>query len=127
MTDIVERLREGVFGSDETKTDAVIHSHMRVAADEIEWLRKERLKLIEDLGRAHAGVLPWMEQVAYLTAKWGTNMGLLQAASDGLREAGAIFAADGLLAKVKEEEEWMKQRLAPLSKQTTMSGSEQPK
>lgn len=40
MTDIVERLREGIFGSDETKTDTVIHAHMQVAADEIERLRK---------------------------------------------------------------------------------------
>ena len=39
MTDIVTRLREGVFGTDETKTDAVIHSHMQAAADEIERLR----------------------------------------------------------------------------------------
>ena len=39
MSDIVERLREGVFGTDETKTDAVIHSHMQAAADEIERLR----------------------------------------------------------------------------------------
>jgi hypothetical protein len=42
MTDIVERLREGVFGGDETKTDAVIHSHMQAGADEIERLRAER-------------------------------------------------------------------------------------
>lgn len=40
MTDIVTRLREGVFGTNETKTDAVIHSHMQVAADEIERLRE---------------------------------------------------------------------------------------
>lgn len=40
MTDIVDRLREGVFGSDETKTDAVIHSHMQAAANEIERLRE---------------------------------------------------------------------------------------
>lgn len=42
MTDIVERLREGVFGSDETKTDAVIQTYMQDAADEIERLRSER-------------------------------------------------------------------------------------
>jgi hypothetical protein len=107
MTDIVKRLRERAEHE---------------AANEIEWLRKERLKLIEDLGRAHAGVLPWMEQVVYLHSRWARNMGLLQATSDALREAGAIYAADGLLAKVKEEEEWMKQRLAPLSKQTSTAG-----
>jgi hypothetical protein len=110
MTDIIERLLKpggGVFA------DEVVA--------EIEWLRKERLKLIEDLGRAHAGVLPWIEQVVYLNGRWARNIGLLQAASDGLREAGAIYAADGLMAKVKEEEEWMKQRLAPLSKQTATS------
>jgi uncharacterized protein (DUF3084 family) len=42
MTDIVKRLREGVFGGDETKTDVVIHSHMQAGADEIERLRAER-------------------------------------------------------------------------------------
>lgn len=119
MTDIVERLREGRTNG--TALRWCVTDIHREAADEIEWLRKERLKLIEDLGRAHAGVLPWMEQTAYLTAVWGKHMGWLQAASDGLREAGAIFAADGLLAKVKEEEEWMKQRLAPLSKQTVLA------
>ena len=45
MTDIVERLREGVFGSDETKTDTVIHAHMQVAAAEIERLRTENAAL----------------------------------------------------------------------------------
>jgi hypothetical protein len=110
MTDIIERLLKpggGVFA------DEVVA--------EIEWLRKERLKLIEDLGRAHAGVLPWIEQVVYLNGRWARNIGLLQAASDALREAGAVFAADGLMAKIQEEEEWMKQRLAPLSKQTATS------
>ena len=48
-------------------------------------------------------------------------MGWLQAASDALRQAGSIVAADQLAVKVKEEEEWMKQRLAPLSKQTATS------
>jgi hypothetical protein len=110
MTDIVERLLKPGGG---VLADEVVA--------EIEWLRKERLKLIEDLGRAHAGVLPWIEQVVYLNGRWARNIGLLQAASDGLREAGAIYAADGLMAKVKEEEEWMKQRLAPLSKQTATS------
>jgi hypothetical protein len=110
MTDIIERLLKPGGG---VLADEVVA--------EIEWLRKERLKLIEDLGRAHAGVLPWIEQVVYLNGRWARNIGLLQAASDGLREAGAIYAADGLMAKVKEEEEWMKQRLAPLSKQTATS------
>jgi hypothetical protein len=39
MSDIVERLREGVFGSDTTKTDAFLHSLTHEAADEIERLR----------------------------------------------------------------------------------------
>ena len=39
MTDVVDRLREGVFGGDETKTDAVIHMYMQVAAAEIGRLR----------------------------------------------------------------------------------------
>jgi len=120
MTDIVEQLRS--YADDAADLGATDEANIvSQAANEIEWLRKERLKLIEDLGRAHAGVLPWMEQVVYLHSRWGKNMGLLQATSDALREAGAIYAADGLLAKVKEEEEWMKQRLAPLSKQTATS------
>jgi hypothetical protein len=110
MTDIIERLLKPGGG---VLADEVVA--------EIEWLRKERLKLIEDLGRAHAGVLPWIEQVVYLNGRWARNIGLLQAASDALREAGAVFAADGLMAKIQEEEEWMKQRLAPLSKQTATS------
>ena len=62
MTDIVERLREGVFGSGETKTDTVIHAHMQVAADEIERLRAEVHTLSTtcghcgDLERAWAGL-----------------------------------------------------------------------
>jgi hypothetical protein len=39
--DIVKRLREGTFGSDETKTDCVINAHMHRAADEIERLRAD--------------------------------------------------------------------------------------
>jgi len=116
MTDIVDRLRYA-----HTRNLPLDDSLMGQAATEIEWLRKERLKLIEDLGRAHAGVLPWIEQVVYLNGRWARNIGLLQAASDALREAGAVFAADGLMAKIQEEEEWMKQRLAPLSKQTATS------
>ena len=52
MSDIVERLREGVFGTDETKTDAVIHSHMQAAADEIERLRAERDEAIDQRNAA---------------------------------------------------------------------------
>jgi hypothetical protein len=120
MTDIVDRLRYA-----HTRNLPLDDSLMGQAATEIEWLRKERLKLIEDLGRAHAGVLPWMEQVVYLNGRWARNIGLLQAASDGLREAGAIYAADGLMAKVKEDEEWMKQRLSPLMSLNATSKSGQ--
>jgi hypothetical protein len=122
MTDLVERLR--MRDQYEATLDHLGRlyglklSLEHEAATEIEWLRKERLKLMEDLGRAHAGVLPWIEQVAYLTGRWGTTMGWLLAASDALRQAGSIVAADQLTAKMKEEEEWMKQRLTPLSKQT---------
>lgn len=116
MTDIVERLRYA-----HTRNLPLDDSLMGQAATEIEWLRKERLKLIEDLGRAHASVLPWMEQVVYLNSRWARNIGLLQGASDALREVGATYAADGLMTKLKEEEEWMKQRLSPLTKQTKTS------
>jgi len=47
MSDIVKRLREGVFGSDTTKTDAFLHSLTHAAADEIEKLR-EALRVAMD-------------------------------------------------------------------------------
>jgi hypothetical protein len=64
MNDIVERLREGVFGTDETKTDAVIHSHMQAAADEIERLRAECQRLAGEVSRAHKDALGWMQKAA---------------------------------------------------------------
>lgn len=39
MTDIVDRLKEGVYGSAVTKTDEVLHALMHEAAAEIERLR----------------------------------------------------------------------------------------
>jgi len=39
MSDLVKRLREGVFGGDTTKTDAFLHSLTHEAATEIEKLR----------------------------------------------------------------------------------------
>lgn len=39
MTDIVERLREGIFGSTVAKTDNVLHAYMQEAAAEITRLR----------------------------------------------------------------------------------------
>lgn len=39
--DIVARLREGTFGTDETKTDCVLNAYMHRAANEIERLRAE--------------------------------------------------------------------------------------
>ena len=41
MTDIVDRLKEGVFGSDEAKTDDVLHCYMKMGASEIRSLRDE--------------------------------------------------------------------------------------
>lgn len=38
MNDLINRLREGVFGSDEAKTDDVIQAYMHRAADRIEQL-----------------------------------------------------------------------------------------
>jgi len=38
---LVERLREGVFGSNEAKTDTVLHALMIQAANEIESLRQQ--------------------------------------------------------------------------------------
>jgi len=39
MTDIVERLREGIFGGAGAKTDGVLHAYMQEGADEITRLR----------------------------------------------------------------------------------------
>lgn len=53
---LVERLREGVFGSDEAKTDNVLHSYMNQAADRIEALEKQRDELLAALEEAIAGM-----------------------------------------------------------------------
>ena len=78
MTDIVERLREGVFGSGETKTDVVIHSHMQVAADEIERLLAERDEAVATLAlyRAENGctrgqrTTQWCGEATKLRRAW---------------------------------------------------------
>lgn len=49
MSDIVERLREGVLGSGITKTDTFLHSTMQEAADEIEKLRAENERLTNNV------------------------------------------------------------------------------
>ena len=48
MTDIVERLREGVWGRSR-RADAAIQAVMQEGADEIERLRKEAARLREAL------------------------------------------------------------------------------
>jgi hypothetical protein len=117
MTDIVERLREGVWGR-ARRADAVIHANMQDGAAEIEWLRDERQRLADELGKAHLDVLPWIEQVGWLTGEWNLLVAALKQAADGLREVGAIHAADGIDAMLKEREPWSKTVFLPATKLT---------
>ena len=48
---LVARLREGTFGTDEAKTDPVLSSYMTQAADEIERLRAELADLQDGYSR----------------------------------------------------------------------------
>jgi len=115
MTDIVERLRnrgQAVHG--ERKPDSIYE----VVADEIEWLRGERQRLADELGKAHLDILPWIEQVGYLNGEWNLLVAALKQAADGLREVGAIHAADGIDAMLKERELWSKAVFLPATKPT---------
>ena len=69
MTDIVDRLRQEAEYPDEG-------GHVCAeAADEIEWLRGERLRLAADLAKAHLDIVAWIAkaQARYaedLTPPW---------------------------------------------------------
>ena len=54
MTDIVKRLRKGVFGTDVCKTDSIINTYMIEADDEIEKLRESKKEIERDLAYKHA-------------------------------------------------------------------------
>ena len=112
MTDIVERLRDPSRGSPRWGDT------MDEAAAEIEWLRSERQRLADELGKAHLDVLPWIEQVGWLTGEWNLLVAALKQAADGLREVGAIHAADGIDAMLKEREPWSKTVFLPATKLT---------
>jgi hypothetical protein len=107
VTDIVERLRL-------TNAD-FLHEE---AAAEIEWLRGERQRLADELGKAHRDVLPWIDQVGYLNGEWNLLVAALKQAADGLREVGAIHAADGIDAMLKEREPWSMAVFLPATKLT---------
>lgn len=122
MTDIVERLRQ------RDEYDQVVDhldrpyglakSLEHEAAAEIEWLRGERQRIADELGKAHLDILPWIEQVGWLTGEWNLLVAALKQAGDGLREAGAIHAADGIDAMLKEREPWTKAVFLPATKLT---------
>jgi hypothetical protein len=62
MVDIVDRLRDPSLGSPrwmETMTEA---------ANEIEWLRRERDRLAAELGKAHRDIIPWIEKAGAVAA-----------------------------------------------------------
>ena len=115
MTDIVKRLRNYADDAADlgASEEAVIVSQ---AADEIEWLRGERMRLAVDLGKAHRAILPWIEQVGYLNGEWNLLVAALRQAADGLREVGAIHAADGIDAMMKEREPWSRAVFLPATK-----------
>ena len=53
-TTLVERLREGTFGSDEAKTDPVINAYMRQAATRIEELERQLAERNAEIARYKA-------------------------------------------------------------------------
>jgi hypothetical protein len=79
MVDIVERLRSyAEDAADLGATDeAMIVSQ---AANEIEWLRRERDRLAAEFAKANRDILPWIEKASRLKAE-------LDAAQDALRKA----------------------------------------
>ena len=50
----------------------------REAATEIEWLRGERDRLAADLATAQKAILPWIEQVGWLNAKYDIHTDALR-------------------------------------------------
>ena len=85
---------------------------------DVEWLQKERQRLADELGKAHLDILPWIDQVGYLNGEWNLLVAALKQAADGLREVGAIHAADGIDAMLKEREPWSKAVFLPATKPT---------
>lgn len=76
MTDIVERLRE--FAGPRYPDDICGKACMGEAADEIEWLRGERLRLAADLAEAHKAILPWIDDVGWLNAEYARHTDALR-------------------------------------------------
>jgi hypothetical protein len=63
--DLVKRLREGTNGTDVTKTDAVLTSYMHEAADRIEELEAQNVRLRELLSGFYAS-----EDIEDLLSGW---------------------------------------------------------
>jgi len=61
MSDIVDELRLMRDGAQ--WACGATAATLGQAADEIEWLRKERCRLAADLAKAHKDILPWIENV----------------------------------------------------------------
>jgi hypothetical protein len=59
MSDIVERLREGVWGR-ARRADAVIQANMQDGADEIERLRAKRDRIQAERDRLLTALLTWL-------------------------------------------------------------------
>lgn len=68
MSDIVDELRLMHDGAQ--WACGATAATLGQAADEIEWLRKERDRLAADLAKAHKDILPWIEDVGRLNAEW---------------------------------------------------------
>lgn len=89
--DIVKRLREGTFGTDETKTDNVINGHMTRAAAEIEKLRKENAELL-------ATCQGWANTVSEFTRKRDEALERADAAIEALRVAQEALNNGGFIS-----------------------------
>jgi len=90
----------------------------RVAQADIVWLQAERQRLAQELGKAHQDILPWIEQVGWLTNELDRCWAALKQASEGLRDVGALHAADGIDAMLEDNKLWMKVITLQRTKQT---------
>ena len=97
MIDILDRLRP--YAEDAADLGATEEADIITrAADEIEWLRGERDRLAVDLSKANLDIIPWIGRVNRLTGENDRLRAALEQASEGLRDAGAIYGADAALA-----------------------------
>jgi hypothetical protein len=67
MVDILERLRS--YADDAADLGAADEAVIVYqAANEIEWLRGERSRLVGELGKAHRDIIPWIEKAGAVAA-----------------------------------------------------------